>query len=43
VRVPQRVDLVWERVDLVEQHPGELGVVGVEPAGQRLNKGGPLA
>ena len=33
------VDLRGEPVDLVEQHPGELAVVVVEPAGQRLHQG----
>src|SRR6266568_4148911 len=29
-------------VDLVQQHPGQLGVVVIEPAGQRLDQGGTL-
>ena len=35
-------DLRGEGVDLIEQHPREFGVVVVEPAGQRLDQGGPL-
>src|SRR6478752_4309963 len=34
----ERVDLRREGVDLVEQHPCELGVVVVEAAGQRLDE-----
>ena len=30
------VDLLAQPVDLVEQHPGKLRVMGVEPASQRL-------
>lgn len=35
-------DLCVEGVDLVEQHPGQLGVMIVEPAGERLDEGGVL-
>ena len=37
------VDLDAEGVDLVQQHPRQLGVVVVEAAGQRLHQGGALA
>ena len=33
-------DLGGQRVDLVEQHPGQFGVMIVESAGQRLDQGG---
>jgi hypothetical protein len=34
---------IWTpSVDLVQQQPGQLGVVGVEPAGERLGQGGAL-
>ena len=32
------IDVRGEAVDLVQQHPGQLAVVLVEPAGQRLNE-----
>jgi hypothetical protein len=32
-----------ERLDLVQEHPGQLRVVVVEAAGQRLHQGGALA
>ena len=34
----EHVDLRAEGVELVEQHPRELGVVIVEPAGERLDE-----
>jgi hypothetical protein len=39
----QPVDLDAERVDLVQEHPGQFRVVVVEAAGQRLHQGGALA
>src|SRR6266550_5014850 len=36
------VDLGAQGVVLVEQHPGQVGVVGVEPAGQRFDQRGLL-
>jgi hypothetical protein len=38
----ERAELGGERVDLVQQHPGQFGVVVVETAGQRLDQGGVL-
>ena len=38
----ERLGLRGERVDLVEQHLGELGVVLVEAAGERFDKRGML-
>ena len=38
----QRIDLAGEGIDLVEQHPGQCGVVVVEPTGQRIDQGGAL-
>ena len=34
------LDLGGEGVDLVQQHPGQLAVMLVEPAGQRLDQVG---
>jgi hypothetical protein len=39
----QRLDLGAEGVDLVEQQAGELGVVVIEAAGERLHQGGRFA
>jgi hypothetical protein len=38
----EAVDLGGQGVVLVQQHPGELGVVVVEPAGERLDQRGVL-
>ena len=38
----ERADLGVQRVDLIEQHPRQFGVVIVEPAGQRLDQSGCL-
>ena len=40
MRVVRSADLGGQRVDLVEQHPGQFGVMIVESAGQRLDQGG---
>jgi hypothetical protein len=40
----ETLDLVAQGVDLVEEHPGELSMVGVEASGERLfERGGLLA
>jgi hypothetical protein len=39
----EAVCLRGQRVDVVQQHPGQFGVVVVEAAGQRLHQGGALA
>jgi hypothetical protein len=39
----EAVYLGGQRVDVVQQHPGQFGVVVVEAAGQRLHQGGALA
>lgn len=36
--VIEPIHLLAERVDLVEQHPHQFGVMGVEAAGQRLDE-----
>jgi hypothetical protein len=38
----ERADLRGQCVDLVQQHPGQLGVVVVEPAGERFDQRGAL-
>jgi hypothetical protein len=36
------LNLAAELIDLVQQHPGQLGVMVVDPAGQGLDQGGVL-
>ncbi|WP_240778132.1 hypothetical protein [Nonomuraea basaltis] len=38
----ERDDLTIQAIDLVQQHPGRLGVVVIEPASQRLDQLGVL-
>jgi hypothetical protein len=33
-------DLAGQGTDLIQQHPGQFGVVVVEPAGERIDQGG---
>ncbi|MGN9846390.1 hypothetical protein ACTMTI_50595 [Nonomuraea sp. H19] len=42
IRVGERDDLTIQAIDLVQQHPGQLGVVVIEPASQCLDQLGVL-